>query len=100
MVAEGRYAVATTDFLALGGDDFAALGHAGRGQPSSLSIDEDGPVMRDLVAAELRRVAPALAQGPLRVDPTSPRMRLPHPRPVRCGPAAGDAAPAPGGAAN
>jgi len=100
IVDEGRYAVATSDFLALGGDDFAALGHLGRGQPSTLVIDEDGPVMRDLVAAELRRVGPALAAAPLVVDPASPRIRLPHPRPVRCGPVPPDAAPPPGGAAN
>src|SRR5205085_293283 len=56
------YTVATSDFLAQGGDDFAT---GGGGDPplseGAPRIDEEGPLMRDLVADELRRHAPVIA---------------------------------------
>jgi 5'-nucleotidase len=76
-----RYRVATSDFLALGGDDFGAV--ASQMQPR---ID-DNLILRDLVAEKLAKLA---KDGVLRGDdprfwnPAQRRMDLPMPRPVRC----------------
>lgn len=88
-----EYTVATSDFLAQGGDDFGVLSPL---PPGSLTIDEDGPIMRDLVADELRRRGPVIAGDRSLFDPEHPRVVLPRPRPFPCGGATDKAAlPAP-----
>ncbi len=75
------YTVATSDFLALGGDDFGPL--AGKVE---VAIDEAGAPMRDVVIEQLRaRGRPLRADDPAIFDPARPRVRLPGPRPIRCG---------------
>ncbi len=77
-----RYRVGTSDFLALGGDDFGPL--AAQLQPKI----EDDVTLRDLVAAGLVRLAKnGLLAGndPRFWDPAHRRMDLPSERPVRCG---------------
>jgi hypothetical protein len=92
--------VATTDFLALGGDDFPEIvggapaagarprrpaGHP-EGRPE-VHIDDAGPVLRDVVADYLARRGGELSPSDPRVfDPAHPRVALPTPRPVRCSP--------------
>jgi len=76
-----RYRVATSDFLALGGDDFGQLS-----PPPAPQIDDE-LLLRDLVAAELGRLARGgilRADDPRFWDPAHRRMDLPTPRPVRC----------------
>jgi 5'-nucleotidase len=76
----GIYRVATSDFLALGGDDFAALAHGG----DAVQID-DNALLRDLVARALRKRGGALrADDPTIFDPLHRRIELPAPRPLRC----------------
>lgn len=87
--AEGRplddarvYRVATSDFLAHGGDDFGALGPLLL--PSGPETGPEPPLMRELVARELRRRGPRLAGDREVLDPARPRLRLARPRPLRC----------------
>jgi 5'-nucleotidase len=76
----GRYRVGTTDFLALGGDDFGALK-----TEATTVIDDAGPVLRDVVAAALERRGGELsARDPAVFDPGHPRIVLPGPRPIAC----------------
>ncbi len=77
------YTVATTDFLARGGDDFGPI--ADRLPRGTVSIDDQGPPLRVVVAGWLRRRgrAPA-ANDPSVFDPAHPRIALPRARPFRC----------------
>jgi 5'-nucleotidase len=73
------YRVATSDFLALGGDDFDT------GSVKELKIDED-LVLRDLVAGELAHMAKGgvlSGSDPRFWDPSHRRIDSP-PRPVKC----------------
>jgi 5'-nucleotidase len=71
-------ALATTDFLATGGDGFFA--------GAKLSFTT-GPSIRDELAAALRRRGGTLApDDPALLDPAHPRFELPHQIPIRCGP--------------
>jgi 5'-nucleotidase len=75
-----HYKVGTSDFLALGGDDFGPV--AAQLQPK---IEDQ--TLRDLVAAELPRLAShgLVAGDDTRFwDPAHPRMNLPAPRPIHC----------------
>ena len=76
--ANRPYRIATSDFLALGGDDFSALG--------PLELKAETPTVRDLVASELARHGGTLrANDPLLTDLRHPRQQLASPRPMRCG---------------
>jgi 5'-nucleotidase len=70
--------VAASDFLALGGDDLSA------GGPHEVHVDLDGPTMRDVVGAGLKRRGTIRPDDPALYDPAKPRLKLPSPRPVRC----------------
>ena len=85
--ADKPYAVAISDFLASGGDNFAAIMQ--RLPPGAVQSYEDLPPLRELVVEALKhhRELPVPAPG------SPPRLRLPMPRPVRCG--APGATPAP-----
>lgn len=75
------YSLGTNDFLALGGDDFSSLVAAA----DAVSIDEQGPLLRDVVARELAAHGGQLRVGdPEIYDPRRPRIALPRPRPLRC----------------
>ncbi|MSP60621.1 MAG: bifunctional metallophosphatase/5'-nucleotidase [Myxococcales bacterium] len=76
------YVVATSDFLANGGDDFAALGP--KLASGAVVIDETAPVLRDQVAALLARKKTLRADDRVIFDPARPRVGLPAPRPFRC----------------
>jgi 5'-nucleotidase len=69
--------IGVSDFLALGGDDFAGIIPA-----SSATISDDAPTMRDAVAAALR-ARRTLSPATL-LDPTHPRIQ--SPRPLKCAP--------------
>ncbi len=88
------YVLGTVDFLALGGDQFSDL--VKDLPPGAVTIDEDGPVLRDQVAAALkRRGGPLSGEDPSIFDPARPRVKLPSPRPVRCGNLSGGNLPVP-----
>jgi 5'-nucleotidase len=75
-----RYKIATSDFLALGGDDFGLFG-----LPNGSRPDLRGPPLREVVAEQLRRRGGELrADDPTIFDKTHPRISLPMKRPVRC----------------
>ncbi|HNF98502.1 MAG TPA: 5'-nucleotidase C-terminal domain-containing protein, partial [Pseudomonadota bacterium] len=73
------YAVAVSDFLALGGDNFGTIvPKLGQG---SVQVFED-TMLREVIVGELQRY-----QGPfLSGSPQPHRLNLPMPRPVRCPP--------------
>jgi hypothetical protein len=73
--------VAASDFLALGGDDLASLAPGTKSEPK---IDEDGPTLRDVVAAGLKRRGSVRADDPSLFDPAHPRLAFPSARPVKC----------------
>jgi 2',3'-cyclic-nucleotide 2'-phosphodiesterase (5'-nucleotidase family) len=76
-----RYRVATSDFLALGGDDFGQL------SPAPAPQIDDELLLRDLVARELALLAQGgilYANDPRFWNPAHRRIELPMPRPVRC----------------
>ncbi len=89
IVMDRKYAVALSDFLASGGDNFGGLVPSQQEQATSPNITMyDDVVLRDLVLEELQRY-----RGPLLNGEIGPlRLALPSPRPVRCGPPATDAA--------
>jgi 5'-nucleotidase len=79
------YTVATSDFLALGGDDFG--GAIGALPAGAVSIDEEGGALRDrirplLVARGAK--GPLLADDPAIFDAAHPRVALPAARPFHC----------------
>lgn len=83
-----KYAVALSDFLASGGDNFGGLVPKQEDQATSPDITMyDDVVMRDLLLEELQRYRGPLLSGNM----GPPRLQLPTPRPVRCGAAAPDA---------
>ncbi|RMH38609.1 MAG: bifunctional metallophosphatase/5'-nucleotidase, partial [Deltaproteobacteria bacterium] len=79
--------VATSDFLATGGDGglFRNLGLP----PDAIELRGD-PTIRDAMAERLRARGGRLAPADV-FDPARPRIGLPSPRPVRCGAQAADA---------
>lgn len=82
---DARLTLVTSDFIATGGDRVLAnlLGDA----PSAdrLTMPEDGPNIRDGIAAVLRSMTGTLRpDDPATFDPAHPRWSLPTPRPVRC----------------
>jgi 5'-nucleotidase len=78
---KARYLIATSDFLALGGDDFGPV--VGGLPDGAVKIDEQGAPLRDLVAAQLvARKRPIGAAEVYRKD--APRIRLPARRPFHC----------------
>ena len=80
------YTVVTSDFLALGGDDFGVLAP----DHPEIQIDPNAPLLRERVIALLRTRPGALRpDDPALFDEAHPRIRLPGPRPVHC--PAGDA---------
>lgn len=72
-----RVSVAASDFLALGGDDLG-------GHKVEAKIDEDGPTLRDVVAAGLKRRGAIAVDDPTLYDKSHPRIHLPSARPVHC----------------
>jgi len=72
-----RVSVAASDFLAQGGDDLGAL-------KTETHIDEDGPTLRDVVAAALKRRGTVDSDDPALFDRAHPRIELPSARPVHC----------------
>lgn len=72
-----KYTVATSDFLALGGDNFGAIVPTlGEG---AVKVYED-TTLREIIVEELQRY-----RGPFLGGTTSPtRLNMPMPRPVRC----------------
>jgi 5'-nucleotidase len=80
----GKYLIGTSDFLALGGDDFSELGRALAA--GAITIDDEA-VLRDVVAARLAALGPVLRSDDARwFDPAKRRLELPHGRPVHCAP--------------
>ncbi|MCS6912441.1 MAG: bifunctional UDP-sugar hydrolase/5'-nucleotidase [Myxococcales bacterium] len=76
VVAERTYTVAVSDFLASGGSGFAAV--VEKLPPGAVTVYEDLPPVRELIRAVLEKrkvISP----------PAGPRLRLPGPRPLRCG---------------
>jgi len=72
--------VATSDFLATGGDEiFTPIM-----PPGGFPTDHDFGAVRDVVIDALQRRRPTLREEQL-VDPSNPRWTLPGPQPVRCG---------------
>ena len=73
------YTVATSDFLALGGDNFGAIiSRLGEG---AVKVYEDS-TLRESVVEELQRYKGPFLSG----VPTITRLNMPMPRPVRCPP--------------
>lgn len=73
--------MATSDYIASGGDRFL--------DPGAVSNESDAasaPFVRDILAQGLSRRAPALKPSELEVSKAHPRLDLPTPRPVSCGP--------------
>jgi 5'-nucleotidase len=79
IAADDSVLVATSDFLATGGD--GVFGRLGLG-PDAVTLDA-GPPIRDAMARELRRRGGTL-RGADHFDPERPRLAYPAPRPVRC----------------
>jgi 5'-nucleotidase len=83
---DGRlYRVATSDFLALGGDDFGQMASESGGPP--VPKIEDDVVLRDLVAVEMVKLAQKgilQADDPRFWNPSQRRFELPMQRPVKC----------------
>lgn len=86
------YTVATSDFLAAGGDNFGAV--LASLPPETVTYYDDLPPLREIVRRALRHhpvlgpnqePAQAQAQGKGKVAAT--RLQLPMPRPIRCDPA-------------
>jgi 5'-nucleotidase len=78
-----KVSVGTSDFLALGGDDFSRIHPL---EPPH--IDDAGPTLRDLVATGLKARGQVEGSDPALYDPEHPHLKLPTARPVRCGTAA------------
>jgi 5'-nucleotidase len=73
-----RITLVTSDFLATGGD--------GTAFPEGSVVVDDGPPIREAMAAQLTARGSRLSgEDPAIFDPTKPRMGLPGPRPIRCG---------------
>jgi hypothetical protein len=72
--------VATSDFLATGGD--GAFGPVG--VLRVIDASDDAPLVRDALAGRLRQRGGWLDPKAL-FDPARPRLTYPAPRPVRCG---------------
>lgn len=72
------YTIAVSDFLAAGGDNFAAI--TKDLPPEAVTYYDDAPPLREIVLSAIRRhpELPEPAKG-------GPRLRLPMPRPVTCG---------------
>jgi hypothetical protein len=71
-----RLALATTDFLATGGDAFFA---------DAKITFVTGPSIRDELASALRRRGGSITpDDPTLLDPAHPRFDLPGPIPIRC----------------
>ena len=68
--------VATNDFLATGGDGFPRMPRT--------EVPPEGPALRDAIAAKLR-AQKGVVRSARWLSADSPRLRLPNPRPVRCG---------------
>jgi 5'-nucleotidase len=75
-----RFVVALSDFLATGGDGL--LASAGLG-PEDASILDDAPLLRDGLAAALRKRKGTIRPEAL-YDPKKPRLAYPGQRPVTC----------------
>ena len=89
IVPDRAYAVALSDFLASGGDNFGGLVPKQEEQATSPNITMyDDVVLRDLVLEELQRYRGPLLSGEM----GPPRLQLPTARPVRCALPAPDAA--------
>lgn len=74
-----RVLVATTDFLATGGDGiFESVS-----PPGGFAIDDDAGTARDVVVEALRKRGGTLREDQL-IDPANPRWALPGPQPVTC----------------
>jgi 5'-nucleotidase len=74
-----QISIGTSDFLALGGDDFSRLPpHA------APQIDESGPTLRDVVGAAFKERATIRPDDPAFFDPAHPRLKLPAARPIHC----------------
>jgi len=74
-----RLRIATTDFLATGGDGlFASVT-----PPDGLTIERDAGAARDVVAAWLKARGGTLSETQL-VDPSKLRWTLPGSQPVAC----------------
>jgi 5'-nucleotidase len=74
-----RLLVATSDFLATGGDSiFAPVT-----PPDGLAIEQDVGLVRDVVVESLRKRGGALREDQL-IDPANPRWTLPGRAPVTC----------------
>ena len=86
-----RLRVATSDFVATGGDALLAS----LASPANLTLHDDGPTIRDASAEALRARGGTLRpDDPAIFDPSRPRWAHPGTRPMRCGPPAA-ATPAP-----
>ena len=70
--------VGTSDFLALGGDDFGHLSY------EAPRVDDEGPSLRDVIAQALKARGVVRGDDLTLYDPAHPHLRLPSPRPVRC----------------
>jgi len=73
------YTVATSDFLALGGDNFGAV--VPRLGEGAVKVFDD-TMLREVVVEELQRYRGPFLSGP----PAETRLNMPMPRPVRCTP--------------
>ncbi len=80
-VAPGdRLTLATSDFLATGGDGLYPSAVAAR------AVFDDGAPIREALTDQLRgRKVPLRPDDPALYDPAHPRLDYPGPRPVRCG---------------
>ncbi len=76
---EERIVIATSDFLATGGDELFPAGELPAG---SVEISEP-PNLRDRIAVQLS-TAGGTIQGPKVFDPQHPRLALPAARPIHC----------------
>jgi hypothetical protein len=74
-----RLLVATTDFLATGGDSiFAPVT-----PPGGFTIEQDVALVRDIVVDSLRKRGGTLREDQL-IDPANPRWSLPGRAPITC----------------
>ncbi len=80
--ADEQLVVATSDFIATGGDSgFASLAR----RPGAITVDEAGPTIRDGMANVLRQRRGTLTPTET-FDPRQRRIVYPGRRPLRCGP--------------